>query len=278
MLKIPKMINSAQEALGWPYVSPGSNDQNGIDCSGLFVKIYRDQGAKIAHGSNTIYRKYCTSDKGPIIQQSQLVPGMAIFKHKDQDTEKYPDGLGDFSHIGLVISGNPLRIIHASSAAGCVTTDTKLGKWSYYGKLKDVDYSSGDGSINPDDPDEEPYAPVCYATVYSDNRKSVKLRQKPSTSCKMYDDIAFGSIVEVTERDIQANGETWCKVNYKSRIGWYMMSKFLLIDENSVPNVGGEDNQEGPPPTGVSITIDGLTMDEAREIQKKYPQAIITAG
>ena len=140
MLNIEKMIYSAQEALGWPYVSPGSNDKNGIDCSGLFVKIYRDQGAKIAHGSNTIYRQYCTNDKGPIIQPSQLKPGMAIFKHKDQDTEKYPDGLGDFCHIGLVISGNPLRIIHASSDAGCVTTDTKIGKWKYYGKLSDVDY------------------------------------------------------------------------------------------------------------------------------------------
>ena len=24
--------------LGWPYVSPGTNDSRGIDCSGLFVK------------------------------------------------------------------------------------------------------------------------------------------------------------------------------------------------------------------------------------------------
>ena len=49
--------------LSWPYVSPCTNDSRGIDCSGLFVKAYRDQGASIYHGSNTIYRKYC-SEKG----------------------------------------------------------------------------------------------------------------------------------------------------------------------------------------------------------------------
>ena len=275
MLNIEKMIDSAQEALGWPYVSPGSNDKNGIDCSGLFVKIYQDQGAKIAHGSNTIYRQYCTDDKGPIIQPSQLKPGMAIFKHKDQDTEKYPDGLGDFCHIGLVISGNPLRIIHASSEAGCVTTDTKLGKWKYYGKLKDVDYSES----APDDPDEEPYEALCFATVYSDNRKSVKLRAKPSTSCKLYDYIPFGSIVEITKQDISGDGEKWCQVNYKSRTGWYMMSKFLLIDESSVPNVGGSDDfVETPPTSGVTIKIAGISMEDAMELAAKYPQAEIYAG
>ena len=51
---------------------------------------------------------------------------------------KFADGQGDFQHIGLVCSVNPLRIVHASSAAGCVTTDTKLGKWAFWGWLKDV--------------------------------------------------------------------------------------------------------------------------------------------
>ena len=63
MLDKNKLIESVEECLGWPYVSPGTNDSRGIDCSGLFVKAYRDQGASIYHGSDTIYRKYC-SEKG----------------------------------------------------------------------------------------------------------------------------------------------------------------------------------------------------------------------
>ena len=37
MLNVKKLIASAESCLGWLYVSPGSNNQNGIDCSGLFV-------------------------------------------------------------------------------------------------------------------------------------------------------------------------------------------------------------------------------------------------
>ena len=42
MLDVKKLIKSAEECLVWPYVSPGSNDSRGIDCSGLFVKCFRD--------------------------------------------------------------------------------------------------------------------------------------------------------------------------------------------------------------------------------------------
>ena len=127
MLDVKKLCASAEECLGWPYVSPGTNDSRGIDCSGLFVKCFRDQGASIYHGSNTIYRKYC-SEKGKLTSVSQLRPGMAVFKWNPNTPEKFNDGLGDFQHIGLVVSVNPLRIIHASTGTMCVTTDTRLGK------------------------------------------------------------------------------------------------------------------------------------------------------
>ena len=137
MLDKNKPIESVEECLGWPYVSPGTNDSRGIDCSGLFVKAYRDQGTSIYHGSNTIYRKYC-SEKGMLISVTQLQPGMAVFKWNPNTPAKFADGQGNFQHIGLVCSVNPLRIVHASSAAGCVTTDTKLGKRAFWGLLKDV--------------------------------------------------------------------------------------------------------------------------------------------
>ena len=37
MLNASKLCASAEECMGWPYVSPGTNDARGIDCSGLFV-------------------------------------------------------------------------------------------------------------------------------------------------------------------------------------------------------------------------------------------------
>ena len=316
MLSISKLNESALECLGWPYESPGTNDQNGIDCSGLFVKMYRDQGAKIYHGSNTIYHEYC-SETGKLTSVNQLQAGMAVFKLKawtdaDKGNKWYGKDPGNLSHIGYVLSVNPLQIIHASSAAGEVTIDTKLGKWAQWGKLKDVDYGSDPGpSPSPDpgpSPEPEPskimyaYAengkpinlrakastkaalvdqvPVgdsvtwlkedgagwayvqwkrkkgwmleCFLveempgpspdpdpdpgpepepdpdpsgeilTVWAENEKPVKLRAKPSTSCKLYDEVPCNSEVELVKY-----GEEWCKVNYKNRKGWYMMTKFL---------------------------------------------------
>ena len=275
MLDLRKMIASAYECLGWPYVSPGSNDANGIDCSGLFVKMYRDQGARIYHGSNTIYREYCTEDKGEIRDISQLEVGMAVFKWNPHTPEKFHDDLGDFQHIGFVVGVGPLKIIHASSAAGCVTIDEKLGKWKYFGKLKDVDYSGGvEPGPGPEPaPVPEPAPEVVYATVYSDNRKPVKMRAKASASCRLYDDVPFGAIVEVTERDCcVANGETWSQVNYGNRRGWYMMSKFLLIDETSIPGISGKDDGF------CSVMIPWISEEEALRIKEQYPEAEITYG
>jgi len=178
MLDVKKLCASAEECLGWPYVSPGTNDSRGIDCSGLFVKCFRDQGASIYHGSNTIYRKYC-SEKGRLTSVNQLRPGMAVFKWNANTPEKFNDGLGDFQHIGLVVSVNPLRIIHASTGTMCVTTDTSLGKWKYWGWLKDV---AKEDSLpaEPTEGDEEPVAE--FATVIADSGSTVNMRTKVQRS------------------------------------------------------------------------------------------------
>lgn len=139
MIKADALIASAEKCMGWPYVSPGSNDRNGIDCSGLFVRIFRDNGGSIYHGSNTIWRKY-TTRKGEIKNVSDLKPGMAVFKWKAQTPDKWKDNQGNFYHIGIVASVNPLRIIQASSVKGKVVADESIGKWKYWAELKGVAY------------------------------------------------------------------------------------------------------------------------------------------
>ena len=215
MMNVEKMIASAESCLGWPYVSPGTNDKNGIDCSGLFVKIYRDQGYSIYHGSNTIYRQYCDSDKGLIRSESQLVPGMAVFKWNENTPEKFSDGLGDFQHIGLVVSVKPLKIIHASSAIGCVTTDTKIGKWKYYGRLKAVDYGKKSGGDS------------MTATVTASNGQPVNMRTRPDVGSNSIRKVPVGATVEVN-----MEGTEWTLISYSGDTG-YMMTKFLNFGGNS---------------------------------------------
>lgn len=238
MLNVQKMIQDAEKCLGWPYVSPGTNDQNGIDCSGLFVRIFREQGYKIAHGSNTIYRNYCIK-KGLITNPSELIPGMAVFKWNPNTPEKFHDDLGDFQHIGLVISGSPLRIIHASSAAGCVVIDENIGKWKYWGMLTDVDYE-GAGDI----PADSDLPEVQYAIVHSENGKPVKMRFRPNTDCNLYENVPDGAQVAVSDY----KPDSWSKVSYGNRFDWYMMSKFLkpVGSENDGTGENESGNEDTP--------------------------------
>lgn len=138
MINIEKLIADFEDCLGWPYATPGSNDERGIDCSGMFVRAYRLQGQRIYHGSNTIWRKHL-SEKGRIRSAADLKPGMAVFKWKPDTPAKFRDDEGDFCHIGLVTSVSPLRIVHASTEGMKVKADRKIGKWQYWGVLAETD-------------------------------------------------------------------------------------------------------------------------------------------
>ena len=223
-LSIQRLTASAEAAMGWPYVSPGTNDRSGIDCSGLFVMMYREQGAKIAHGSNTIFRQYC-SETARLTSVGQLVPGMAVFKvsawgDEVQRNRWYGQEPGDFHHIGYVASVSPLRIIHASSAAGCVTTDTKLDKWAYCGRLADVDYGTEPGP----DPDPGPQPQETTKIVRAESGSTVNLRKAPDGA--LVDRVPIGETVTVYEDD----GE-WSRVKWRRKNG-YMMSQFLVDEEH----------------------------------------------
>ena len=147
MLNLSQLISDFEACIGFPYASPGTNDARGIDCSGMFVRAFRRQGASIYHGSNTIFRKYLARS-GTIASAADLRPGMAVFKWKPVTPARFSDGLGDFCHIGLVTSVSPLRIVHASTEGMAVKADSKIGKWRYWGWLKDVAETS---SINSAD-------------------------------------------------------------------------------------------------------------------------------
>lgn len=134
MIDVSRLIADFEACVGWPYASPGSNDERGIDCSGMFVRAFRLQGERIYHGSNTIWRKHL-AEKGEIRSAQDLRPGMAVFKWKETTPAKFADDLGDFCHIGLVTSVSPLRIVHASTEGMRVKVDTKRGAWKYWGVL-----------------------------------------------------------------------------------------------------------------------------------------------
>lgn len=72
------------------------------------------------------------------------------------------------------------------------------------------------------DPEPTPPAPIPTIATVTATGNSVKMRQKPSRGCSLYDDVPVGSTVVVLEK-----GDEWSKIKYGKRNGWYMMTQFL---------------------------------------------------
>ena len=150
MIQIEKLIADFEDCIGWPYASPGTDDDRGIDSAGMFVRAYRLQGRRICHNSNAIWRRYL-AEKGRIHSAADLKPGMAVFRQAA--AAAFSDGEGDFCHIGLVTGVSPLRIVHASAEDNRVMTDKTIGQWGYWGVLAEtVPASAADSPVSADLP------------------------------------------------------------------------------------------------------------------------------
>ena len=223
-ISLKQFLSDLADCLGWPYVSPGGTGKDcsasGIDCSGMIVRAYKLQGAKIYHGSNTIWRDGSLSSKGKLTSVSQLQPGYAVFKWSSTDTAKYPDGQGDFHHIGVVESVSPLKIIHASSAKGKVVEDTSIKAWSHWGKLAKVDY--GEAATVSEVDTVSGAAPSVSGIVIGSGR--LNMRKKPSKSAAYIVQIEPGETVTILKTNCGASG--WYYISYGKYAG-YVMSKFI---------------------------------------------------
>ena len=103
------------------------------DCSGLFRWAFNEYKIYIAHGSNTIWKSYCTGkgnlSGGRRTDGKALHPGTAVFTDRN----------GDKTHIGLFIGGG--KVIEASGTdAGVCMSNVSATKWKCWGELKNISY------------------------------------------------------------------------------------------------------------------------------------------
>lgn len=114
------------------------------DCSGLFTWAFKQLGGYMYHGSNTMYKSYCT-EKGKLTDEVRktLLPGTAVFTGTEND----------HGHVGLYIGNN--TVIEAKGTAyGVVTSKLTDSKWTYWGKLKGVEYGENAHST-PSEPADD---------------------------------------------------------------------------------------------------------------------------
>lgn len=225
MISVPQIVSAFQSMLGWPYATPGYNDQRGVDCSGAFVYAYGLYGQSIYHGSNRMIRRFCR-DVERVSDASRLRVGMAIFKSRADlsrlKDEYKPGGRYydpalplDYYHVGLVTSISPLRIINATQPE--VLTSTNLRGWTEAGYLNAVDYAIGE-TVPP--PPAAPPEGVAY--VVAEQGSTVNLRQSPQTGATILARVPLGRRVAA---DPPQNG--WRRVRYGATEG-YMMEEFLI--------------------------------------------------
>lgn len=223
------------------------------DCIGMCRGGLKRGGATGVTGmSGTNYAARFTIQELAPIKKEALRLGDVVLKSRSADDPDMPlpdryrpggaDYTGDetnYTHIGTVTREDPLQITHMTSPTA--KQDSKIGNWAYMGKLPWVD-------------EEAPQPDPVTAVVYSENGKPVKIRAKPSTSCRLYWEVPSGTVVIVDEA-----GDDWSKVSYGNVTGW-MMSRFLRYWDSW------------------TVTIPGLTKEQADILVDQYPGATMKMG
>ena len=274
--------NDFEEIVGWTYVSPGTNDINGIDCSGAWVRCYKKHGYNILHGSNSIFRKECSST-GQITSKNDLKVGMMVFKNRfdGKEPEKYKnDGLGNFYHIGAVTSVNPLVITHATSpnAKQDKKFNANMNGWTHWGVGNKVEISDVVDN-NLDDGGNETVATSGElqdknCKVIANSGSTVNIRKSESQKGELVVRVPIGDTVLVTSD----SGNSYVGVRWEDATGiykhigkvytGYMAREFLTIyDENYIT-----DDSEDPD------NVDVIVIDEKSDLEKRIYNATVATN
>lgn len=202
----------------WSYVW-GKAEKGCVDCSGAFVYAYRQFGKTIAHGSNSIARKYIVE----LLPISMAEPGMAAFKCRDWTQEEsgnrwFGTEPGDIHHVGLVDEDTAYVLNAKGTAYGfCRDKLTAKNGWDYVARLNAVDYGGEPMTTTVTISGGNPDAPI-------------RMRSKPDSSGKIIAEIPQNSTAELISED----GD-WDKIKYDDKTG-YMMAIFVHKDTPPTPS------------------------------------------
>ena len=212
-----------------------------VDCSGLFSWAFKQLGSYMYHGSNTMWRDYCTAKgdlkTGKRTDGQELKPGTAVFTDHD----------GDKTHVGLYI-GNGTVIEAASTRYGVITSNITNSKWKCWGELKGVDYGMA--------------VPVTDSKTHPTLKKGMK-----------------GSNVTMLQTMLMAHGYQLPKWGADGDFGnetlkavkVFQKDRGLAVDGIVGPATWAALNETDA--RRYTVTIDNLTLDQANKLLKEFPTA-----
>lgn len=215
------------------------------DCSGAFVYAFKQEGESIYHGSNTIWKKYCSS-QGKLVHGARedgrpIKPGTAVFLLKD----------GCRHHIGLYVGGD--MCIEAKGTINGVVV-SRLDHWDEWGELKDVGYEG----VEP--VDIKPAKRMLRRGCKGDDVKELQQLLEESGYTPGGIDGIFGKNTEAAVKSFQGS-RGLVDDGIVGPQTWEALEKFA-----------GREPEEQPEYT---VTITGLSKEMADDLLAKYPTAVI---
>ena len=232
MIKASALINLFQRMLDerWTY-ELGAAREGCVDCSGAFVWAYKQLGATIEHGSNSIAHLRV----GEYVPVSEAKPGYAVFKLRpwredDSGNRWFDQQPGDCYHIGLM--GRDGRVFNAQSTKTGFVASPASQNWAFAAPLKAVSYSdNAEGG-------ETMYG---NATVKTQKAGSyVNLREGASTRAAVIGKVYDGERVNV----LREAGAGWIYGKTQAGAEGYMSADYIVEDAPGADDAEGGGGEE----------------------------------
>ena len=226
-----------------------------IDCSGVWWLAMRELGSYMYHGSNTMWNKYCVDkgrlSKGKRTDGKELKVGSAIYTGiKD----------GDHNHVGIYI-GDGMVLEAGGCQKGVILTKVSLAKWTCWGEMKYVDY---DGSSSSSD-----------STIIPPTDTTVKLPTLRKGS--------RGSYVTLLQTQLLNRGYKLPKYGADGSLGDETVAAVKQFQQDwglTADGIVGEKTWSMlettiEKPNTYTVTMKGLTKDEAEEMLRLHPGEMV---
>ncbi len=110
IIDVNELIEYSKQFIGTPYVYGGTDLENGVDCSGFVMSVYKNFGVQLNRVSRDMYTQ------GTAIQKENLEPGDLLFFNTG--------GNSVISHVGMYIGDD--QYIHSTNGAGDGVTISSL--------------------------------------------------------------------------------------------------------------------------------------------------------
>ena len=251
------------------------------DCSGLFSWAFKQLGGYMYHGSDTMYRKYCT-DKGELKKGKRtdcaaLKPGTAVFVWNGSK----------YSHVGLFV-GDGTVIEAMGTINGVTTSKVTAGKWTHWGELFGVNYAVTPGVILSGAEGAVEGSPsVSWPTLRKGSKGDAVTELQTMLLNLGYDlgpcgvDGDFGKATEAAVKSFQSD--------HRLEVDGVVGQKTYAELEKVMQQLPGNPESKGVIPTGAeggaegslttySVTISGLDLTQAQALQANYPGSVIKAN